>query len=385
MNKLQKEAIETMRQWLADESNLGVIPAKVEIAGEFDMHGRHYFIMRYKKMPQSRQWLLGVCGDYGEEILACSNMEAYKPETALEEATKLVEQVHAEILEAVIKELEGGIDDEDEEETGAFVGFVLLEEAQWDPEKLRADLLSEWGLVCEALDDDVDREAQPEEMESLIFKLDGMMAMVSLMDAPVPDGEAETNAENNYMWPEAVAVTKTHKAHLIVAVVEQERPLVDVAKAFTKLCAVCTKQPGVLGVYTSGTVFQPEFYQEVADWMKEDPQALPIMDWVFVNLYLSEKGVCAYTYGLGYFGKDEIEVLDAPAEASDVQDFLLSVANFVLYKDITLRDGETIGFTEDQILPITRSPGEALEGMTLKIASPGTEKQKKKRSKKGMK
>ena len=31
-----------------------------------------------------------------------------------------------------------------------------------------------------------------------------MMAMLGFMPYPIPDGEAEINAENNYMWPEAV-------------------------------------------------------------------------------------------------------------------------------------------------------------------------------------
>ena len=31
----------------------------------------------------------------------------------------------------------------------------------------------------------------------------------------IPDNEAEINAENNYMWPEAVEVATAHKAHIM--------------------------------------------------------------------------------------------------------------------------------------------------------------------------
>ena len=45
----------------------------------------------------------------------------------------------------------------------------------------------------------------------------------------------------------------------------------------------------------------------------------------------------------------------------------------VLEQDVTLRDGETIGFSEGQKLPITRSAGIWHDGMTLKIGYPSKE------------
>ena len=42
--------------------------------------------------------------------------------------------------------------------------------------------------------------------------------------------------------------------------------------------------------------------------------------------------------------------------------------SYVLCDDVLLKDGETIGFTEDEKLPITRSKGEAVEGDSIKIA-----------------
>ena len=68
------------------------------------------------------------------------------------------------------------------------------------------------------------------------------------------------------------------------------------------------------------------------------------------------------------FGKDEMEVLDADASPSEVRDFLSCLVGYVLEYDVTLRDGETIGFTEDDKHAITRSEGVSLPGMTLKIS-----------------
>ena len=71
------------------------------------------------------------------------------------------------------------------------------------------------------------------------------------------------------------------------------------------------------------------------------------------------------------FGFDEMEVLDADADPSEVRDFLASMVEYVLSGGVTLHDGETIGFSEEQRLPITRSAGVGQEGMTLKIGWPG--------------
>ena len=46
---------------------------------------------------------------------------------------------------------------------------------------------------------------------------------------------------------------------------------------------------------------------------------------------------------------------------------MLEIAYYVIGSDGTLREGETLGVSEEQKLPITRSKGVSVEGMTLKI------------------
>ena len=77
--------------------------------------------------------------------------------------------------------------------------------------------------------------------------------------------------------------------------------------------------------------------------------------------------MCGYTEGLTAFGKDEIEVLNTQAQPGELRGFLGDIAYYLITEDVTLRDGETIGFSEDQRLPITRSAGAAVDGMSLKI------------------
>lgn len=69
------------------------------------------------------------------------------------------------------------------------------------------------------------------------------------------------------------------------------------------------------------------------------------------------------------FGKDEMEVYVSPgsADLNQIRDFMLNIVGYVLEYDAELKDGETIGFSAEQKLPITKSRGIALDGETIKI------------------
>lgn len=246
---------------------------------------------------------------------------------------------------------------------GAFLGFVLLEKAHWDKGRLIADLKAEWDIDVP----EEDKDDRKDNGDSLVFEAGDMIAAVSLMHGPVPGGEAEDNAENNYMWPDAVKAAQSHAAHIMVTVLGKETDVRLRGQFFVKLAAACCRQPGVLGVYTSSVVFEPSFYADRAGVMKEGE--LPLNNWIWFGLHRREGGVCGYTYGMDVFGKEELEVLDADADPLAVREFLVSLAGYVIGSDVTLNDGETIGFSQGDRHRITRSPGVALPDQpTLKVS-----------------
>lgn len=265
-----------------------------------------------------------------------------------------------ECLEAIERRSDGSESDVDDDETGVFAGFVLLSRASWSKRQLIRDLKELWDIVAEEDDDDSNDDV-------LVFEVDGRVAAISLMKGPIPDGEAEANAENNYMWPEAVDVAREHRAHLLVFVGERDDDdLIERGKLFVKLLAACCRQESASGIYTSGVVFQPEFYEGMAGMMREDE--LPIFNWIWFGLYRTEKGISGYTYGMRTFGREEMEVLDADGEPNDVRDFLANLVSYQLECDVRLKDGETIGFSENDRHTIALSEGVALPGMTLKVS-----------------
>ena len=267
-----------------------------------------------------------------------------------EDAPAVIRQCQDEID----KQTEAADEDEsDTDRTGVFTGFVLLSKGEWDKQQFIRDMQEKWGIT-------VDEYSASEEKDdtALVFEVGDMLAAVSLADCPIPDGEAEANAENNYMWEDAVKVAREHRAHILVAVLGKEKDLLEKGKLFTQVVAVCCRQKYATGVYTSGVVFEPQFYEGFADMLKGDK--LPIFNWIWFGLWRNEKGLNGYTYGMEAFGKDEVEVLDTDADPYDLLDFLASLASYVLENDVELHDGETIGFTADDKRAIPRSPGVGL-------------------------
>ena len=360
MNKAQMNAAKAaMVEWLAHPAELGKAPSKIECAGEFDLHDMHYYIFKYKKGLFSK-WMLGVAGGYeGDDLENCghtfSQMLEYNEAEAMKDAIGLVEYVRNYIIEQANRV------EEKKKNPGTFVNFVLLKEAVWSKEAFLKQLKADWGIEPE----DADDKDEEEKDDMILFTYQGAMVTVSLMPTPVPGGEAEYHAGSNYRWPEAAEAAKKHKAHLMVAILGSKIDTKEAAKLLVKVVVSCCKMGNVLGVYANKTVYQPEFYVDCSEMMKDG--MLPIMNLVWIGLYGSNNGLSAYTDGMNDLGYDEMEIINTSAQPNDIIGALLDICIYVAGSDVILRDGETLGFTPEQKFSITRSKGVAVDGESLKI------------------
>ncbi len=305
------------------------------------------------RMAYAYQYL---CGQEEKAIPYAQRWAELDPED--KDAPAVIQECQKEIAKRAEAEAE-----DESDHTGVFTGFVLLSKGEWDKEQFIRDMKEKWDIAVDEYD-----ASEEKDDDALVFEVGDMVAAVSLATYPIPNGEAELNAENNYMWEDAVKVAKEHCAHLMVAVLGKEEDLLEKGKLYTKVVAACCRQEYATGIYTSGVVFEPRFYEGFADMMQDSE--LPIFNWIWFGLWRNENGMNGYTYGMDVFGKDEMEVLGTDAKPSDLRDFLASLVSYVLENDVELHDGETIGFAADDKHTITRSPGVGLpeEQMTLKIS-----------------
>lgn len=360
MNAQEKAATAVMEDWLSHARELGKKPAKLEIAGTFELHGLRYYIFKFKKNLLG-SWKLAVCGGYEGDGLGhcghiCSEMEPYDPATAQEKCVAMVEKIRQYWEERAGEQTIG---DKGKAHDG-FVGFVLLSTPAFDTEQFRTTLKNDWGIECPK-----DTEEENGDGTALAFYVDNLMVTIGLMEFPVPDGEAEYWANSNFMTrDESLAAAKSHRAHLLVAVLGPASCL-EAGKLYVKVAATCLKSSNALGIYDCGTVWLPEQYIQSATVMKEG--GIPLQDLVFIGLYHNENGTSSWTNGLRSFGKEEMEVIDSSQTPVEIYDLLLNLCSYIIKEGAVLRDGETCGFTMKQKLPITLSEGIYVEGQSLKI------------------
>ena len=244
-----------------------------------------------------------------------------------------------------------------DEKNRGFLGFVLLREPVWDHEGFFARLKKNWGIVPESTDS---------KDSIFVFDFDGMHISAAFFPAPVPNGEAEQNAAFNFLWRGAAEEVSEHRAQVIISVLSGEDALNN-ALTLVRLCESCI-DGNTIGIYTNGVVYEPRFYAQNAQMLHDGE--LPVFDLVWLGLTNDRNSLRGYTMGLEGFGKQEIEVLNCNDKPSAVLDFLYGIADYVIGGNVTLRDGETIGFTADQKLRITLSDGVEFDKPTLKIEYP---------------
>ena len=353
MDTAQRDAARrAMSDWLAHPNELGKAPARLECAQEFDQDGRHYYIFKYKKGRLGR-WLMGVCGGYAPGSLehdGCvfSQMQEYDPALAHRQAQALVAQLcPAPSTPAP----------EPTRPTSVFMDLVLLEHAFWDRDALILDLEDRWGIPV-----------QPEEAgreDTLLLDVPGARLVLAMKPTPIPGGEAEAAAARNPHWPQGRAQAGLHSAHLIAAALSRGGSALDAAKLLVQVvCSLC-RQPGTLGVYTNGIVYQPQRYLEYAQGLEEG--ALPLHDLVWVHLLHTEDSVSGITCGLAALGFEELEIVQSTADPEQVRQLLACAARRVLTQNQPLQPGSTVGLTDEQQFPVSRGPAVNGRGTTCKI------------------
>ncbi|MDE6674781.1 MAG: DUF4261 domain-containing protein, partial [Acetatifactor sp.] len=156
-----------------------------------------------------------------------------------------------------------------------------------------------------------------------------------------------------------------HNAHLLLAVLVKNSEWLKAGELYVKIVSSCLKASNALGIYDCGTVWLPEDYIQSSMIMKDG--GFPLTNLIFVGLYQDEKGVSSWTNGLRSFGKEELEVIGSSQPPSEVYELMLNISSYLVQHGAVLHDGETLGYSAEQKLPLTLSQGVYVEGQSMKI------------------
>lgn len=238
-----------------------------------------------------------------------------------------------------------------------IAGFVLYDtddtkDFDWDEFLVR--LKEDWDI-------DLEGEHDP---NSLVFDMDGMTVAMSYQKNPIPDGEAENAARFNILWKDADKAVAKHKTHMMLAVINK-LDAIEQSLLFAKVACTLLKTEGAIGIYKDPTVYEKKFYIDFAETIKDGETPMPIL--IYTGLYKSERGFCAFTTGLKFFGFNELEIVDSKQEADPIVRFIVTVAEYMVTENVALQDGETIGFTEEMKIPIEVSEGVSVPGTSIKL------------------
>ena len=93
------------------------------------------------------------------------------------------------------------------------------------------------------------------------------------------------------------------------------------------------------------------------------------MNMVFFGIYSNDNDatISLYTYGLGTYGKLNMEIIDSNKAVDETLVLLQSITEYVITSDVTLQAGETIGMSEEQKLKITALDSDVLGEESLQI------------------
>lgn len=166
----------------------------------------------------------------------------------------------------------------------------------------------------------------------------------TLVDRPIPADQLAGPAARAWYWPEAAEQLGKHKAHLIVALVDDGSSRIDKSMKLTKFVAAFLPKSQALGLQwgASRAVHEPLAFVQVAQQLARDD--LPLHLWLDFQVETSSNGdLRLYTTGMEALGKLELEVPRFTGPTQQLVNHVYNLAHYILEKDSLIKDSEVIG------------------------------------------
>jgi hypothetical protein len=178
------------------------------------------------------------------------------------------------------------------------------------------------------------------------------------MPAPIPGGEAEDNADGNFLWPSGKEEAARHRSHVIVTNIGAgDQTPVQSAIAVARLALVALKLFDGIGVYwgNASVSNSREVFEGFCEDIAEEQVPVPVV-LRFQFLRPAENEVGLYTLGMRQFGLMEIEVDRCRMNAQDLFEFVANIAQYLIQNGPVIADGNTVGGSEEERFLVHHRP-----------------------------
>ena len=242
------------------------------------------------------------------------------------------------------------------------MGMVLLENATFDMEQFKKDLLAQWDIVSLASPEgitarvsvdtkDVEPVEEADMEDAHVLIIDDYKVVIAPFASAMPVEALELGALRNYLFNNALEVIMKHTNHVAIGIVEGTGNTLEESILLSKLLAVATVQTGATAIYTHGVLYEADKYYQETENLRDN--VLPMMNLVWVDIDFEEDGtVSLYTNGMEEFDQFNVEFLHCPWDPERAWNYILSVANYMLTSGKDLTDGDSIGRTETEELVV---------------------------------
>jgi hypothetical protein len=194
----------------------------------------------------------------------------------------------------------------------------------------------------------------PPGSEILKFEIDDdSAALVMLLPMPVPNGEAEEAARFSLSAFGTGWTLSPHQAHLVVTL-QSETPQLESMLTLTSLLAAVAEASPAVGIYwgNAGATHDPEFFINVA---RDDDDDAKIMLWTGVSFAKEPDGrLSLLSLGMRQLGLPDMWLV--ASKESEPLPWLLDMLSYVVSRGEPLPDGDTIGRTAKEKIPVRYVP-----------------------------
>lgn len=196
----------------------------------------------------------------------------------------------------------------------------------------------------------------------ILLRVRGGTVTIGLVDQPLPRGEIEHMCKWAWYWRSACDAMASHKAHLLVMVLDTDLSKVAAALLQTQVIAALMDSNAIASYWGTSLQSREAFLKQSG---RSSMDNLPV--WLWVNFRMTNdksSGWTISTQGMDSFGLYEIESRAVRIDGIKLFSLVSGMAEYLIKSGPIIKDGETIGDSPSENIRVRHAPSYWNDGKT---------------------